>query len=145
MQEETFRGCSGGCANCPRMQQCMAAQTPLDAFLRANPKRGILRIQAFRGPQSVPVEGGRVTVSRSFDDGSSHIFYEGTTDRSGIIDPISLPAPELAQSLSPGDAHPSATYTVRAEYPGLEPVEATVDLYPGIKTVQPLQLQVKEA
>lgn len=43
MQEETFRGCSGGCANCPRMQQCMAAGTSLDAFLRANPDRGVLR------------------------------------------------------------------------------------------------------
>ena len=145
MQEETFRGCSGGCANCPRMQQCMASQSPLDAFLRANPDRGVLRIQAFRGPQSVPVQGVQVTVSRSFDDGSRHVFYEGTTDESGLIDPIILPAPDRSQSLTPGIANPSATYTVRAEFPGLEPVEATVDLYRGIKTVQPIQLQVKEA
>ena len=145
MQEETFRGCSGGCANCPRMQQCMAAETPLQAFLRINPDRGVLRIQAFRGPQSIPVEGVHVTVSRDFDDGSSHIFYEGDTDESGLIDPITLPAPDRSQSLSPGDANPSATYTVRAEHPDFQPVEATVDLYQGIKTVQPIQLRLKEA
>ena len=145
MQEETFRGCSGGCANCPRMQQCMASQTPLEAFLRANPDRGILRIQAFRGPQSIPVEGVKVTVRRDFDDGTSHVFYEGTTDESGLIDPIALPAPDRSQSLSPGDANPSATYLVRAEHPDFETVDATVDLYPGIKTVQPIQQQLKEA
>ena len=145
MQEETFRGCSGGCATCPRMHQCMAAQTPLDAFLRANPDRGVLRIQAFRGPQSIPVAGVPVTVRRNFDDGSSHVFYQGTTDESGLIDPIVLPAPDRRQSLSPGNANPSATYTVQAEVPGFEPVDVTVDLYPGIKTVQPIQLQLKEA
>ena len=145
MQEETFRGCSGGCANCPRMQQCMAAQSPLDAFLRANPDRGVLRIQAFRGNQSIPVEGVHVTVRRTFDVGTSHVFYEGTTDESGLIDPISLPAPDRAQSLSPGDANPSATYEVLAEHPEFQPVTVTVDLYQGIKTVQPIQLQLKEA
>lgn len=145
MQEETFRGCSGGCATCPRMQQCMASQSPLDAFLRANPDRGVLRIQAFRGNQSIPVKGVQVTVRRDFDDGSSHVFYQGTTDESGLIDPISLPAPDRSQSLVPGDDNPSATYTVRAELAGFEPVESTVDLYQGIKTVQPIQLQLKEA
>ena len=145
MQEETFRGCSGGCANCPRMQQCMAAGTSLDAFLRANPDRGVLRIQAFRGNQSIPVQGVHVTVRRSFPDGTSHVFYEGTTDESGLIDPIVLPAPDRRQSLSPGIDNPSATYEVLAELAGFEPVKSTVDLYQGIKTVQPIQLQVKEA
>lgn len=91
------------------------------------------------------MKGVHVTVRRSFPDGTSHVFYEGTTDESGLIDPIVLPAPDRSQSLSPGVDNPSATYEVLAKLAGFEPVESTVDLYQGIKTVQPIQLQVKEA
>lgn len=156
MQTNSYYGCSGGCANCPRMRQCRgAAQKPveqrpveqkpdaqLEAFLRENPDQGVLRIQAFRGPQSIPMENVRVTVSRKFGD-EDHVFFEGTTDRSGLIDPIKLPAPARSQSLSPGDANPSATYTVRAELPGFTPQETVVDIYQGIKTVQPVQLRME--
>lgn len=150
MQTNSYYGCSGGCANCPRMRQCQAAaqavqpagETPLEAFLRANPDQGVLRVQAFRGPQSIPMENVRVTVSRQLGD-EDHVFFEGTTDRSGLIDPIRLPAPSRSQSLSPGDANPSATYTVRAELPGYVPQETVVDIYQGIKTVQPVQLRME--
>ena len=152
MNMEPYYGCSGGCAHCPRMRQCQGTGTPaevpaqepgkmsLEQFLRENPDQGILRIQAFRGPQSIPVEGVKVTVSRQLD-GGEHVFFAGTTDNSGLIDPIVLPAPARSQSLRPDDANPSATYTVRAEHPQFQPQEITVNLYQGIKTVQPLQLK----
>ncbi len=143
MQMETYAGCGAGCAGCPRRQLCFGRETPLEAFERDNPGQGTLRIQAFRGPQTLPVEGVQVVVSHTFADGTSHIYFTGVTDESGLIDSISLPAPALSQSLHPGDAHPSAVYTVRSKADGFVPMENTVDIFQGIKTVQPLQLRLE--
>ena len=144
MQPDAYYGCSAGCANCPRRLQCLAAaETPLEVFLRENPDQGILRIQAFRGPQTYPMEGVEVTVSHAFADGTEHVFYTGSTDESGLIDPIPLPAPARANSLKPEQANPDAVYTVRVEADGFLPFEATVDIFQGIKTIQPIQLQLR--
>ena len=102
MPTESYYPCSAGCANCPRRQQC-AVSSPLEVFLQENPYRGLLRIQAFRGPQTFPVQGVAVTVSHAFSDGSEYVFFTGTTDESGIIDAISLrrPAPTPCRRTSP--------------------------------------------
>ena len=154
MNYEPYYGCSGGCANCPRMQMCRgtgaqaavsgsgAEDTSLAQFLQENPDQGILRIQAFRGPQSIPVQDVRITVSRQLGEGE-YVFFTGKTDESGLIDPIVLPAPNRSQSLQPGGNNPSATYTVRAEHPKFQPQEITVNLYQAVKTVQPIQLQLR--
>ena len=155
---QEYYGCSGGCRNCPRMRQCMQAAVPamvvaeapaqpadepeLNEFLAENPDQGILRIQAFRGNQAIPVENVHVVISRPMD-GGTHIFFEGDTDCSGLIDPIPLPAPNREQSLHPGALHPFASYEMRAEHPQFLPQSTTVDLYQDIKTVQPVQQQLR--
>lgn len=166
MELDTPLQCSGGCANCPRMRQCGAAvsqpaeppapsaipalaPTPagnaaLEAFLLENPSRGVLRVQAFRGNQAIPVKDVHVTVSRKLSDGTDYVFYDGVTDESGLVDAISLPAPELQQSVEPGEPHPDAAYELIAEHPEFETVRATVNIFPGIKTVQPVQLRLQE-
>lgn len=99
------------------MRQCMQAAVPamvvaeapaqpadepeLNEFLAENPDQGILRIQAFRGNQAIPVENVHVVISRPMD-GGNHIFFEGDTDSSGLIDPIPLPGANREQSLHPG-------------------------------------------
>lgn len=159
MEPDTPLQCSGGCANCPRMGQCGVAapqpveptastappsdNTALETFLKENPSRGVLRVQAFRGNQAIPVQGVDITVSRKLSDGTDHVFYTGTTDESGLVDAIALPAPELQQSVEPGEPHPDAAYQLVARHPEFEPVTATVNIFPGIKTVQPVQLQLR--
>ena len=69
----------------------MDAYPELTAFLQENHQRGVLRIQAFRGQQSIPMEGVRVSVSRPMDE-RLFLFFEDRTDASGIIDSIVLPA-----------------------------------------------------
>lgn len=166
MELDTPLQCSGGCANCPRMRQCGAAVPPpaepvvaasapvpmpastgngaLDIFLRENPSHGILRIQAFRGNQAIPVKGVQVTVSHRLSDGTNYVVYSGVTDESGLVDAITLPAPVRQQSVEPGKPHPDADYDVTAQLPGFETVKAIVNIFPGIKTVQPVQLQLQE-
>lgn len=156
MYQEPYYGCGNGCANCPRRAACTAApsQSPaaadaapaadgsLDAFLRANPDTGTVRIQAFRGNQAIPVENVRITVSRRIGD-QDHTFFVGTTDASGILDPIALPAPSRALSQAPGDPRPYAVYDLRAEHPLFAPLVTTVEVFQNVKTVQPVQLRLK--
>ena len=142
MPTESYYPCSAGCANCPRRRQC-AVSSPLEVFLQENPYRGLLRIQAFRGPQTFPVQGVAVTVSHAFSDGSEYVFFTGTTDESGIIDAISLPAPARANSMSPDQPNPDAVYIVRAQADGFVPMEALVDIFQDIQTVQPVQLRLE--
>lgn len=120
----------------------MDAYPELTAFLQENHQRGVLRLQAFRGQQSIPMEGVRVSVSRPMDE-RLFLFFEGRTDASGIIDSIVLPAPPRGQSLSPGQPDPSATYRLHAELPQYLPLDTTVDIYEGVKTVQPIQLRLR--
>ena len=175
MEPDTPLQCSGGCANCPRRKQCAAAApqpvepttpaappttpaTPpaapvapssenaaLEDFLKENPSRGVLRVQAFRGNQAIPVKGVDVTVSRRLRDGTNYVFYTGTTDESGLVDAIALPASERQQSVEPGEPHPDAAYQLVARHPEFETVTATVNIFPGIKTVQPVQLQLRRS
>ena len=44
----------------------------------------------------------------------------------------------------PGEPHPDAAYQLVARHPEFETVTATVNIFPGIKTVQPVQLQLRE-
>ena len=142
MPTEPYYPCSAGCANCPRRAQC-AETTDLEHFLLENPTRGTLRIQAFRGPQTFPVPGLAVTVSHAFPDGSEYVFYTGTTDESGLIRSISLPAPERESSLKPDQPHPDAAYIIRAQIDGLAPMAFSVAIFPEIETVQPIQLRLE--
>ena len=119
-----------------------AVYPELTAFLQENHQQGALRIQAFRGQQSIPMEGVRVSVSRVMDD-RLFLFYEGRTDASGIIDSIVLPAPPRDQSLHPGELDPSASYRLHAELPQYLPLDTNVDIYEGVKTVQPIQLRLR--
>jgi len=114
----------------------------MDQFLSENTEQGVLRVQAFRGQQTIPVPGVQVTVFCPLEGGDV-VLFQGETDESGILDPIILPAPQAGQSLAPGGQEPGAAYTLLAEAPGFVPFRGTVKIFPGIKTVQPIQLQLQ--
>jgi len=123
-------------------QTAPSGSPDMDQFLAENTEQGVLRVQAFRGRQAIPVPGVRVTVLCPLAGGDV-VLFQGETDESGILDPIYLPAPQAAQSLSPGGREPGASYTLLAEVPGFVPFRGTVMIFPGIKTVQPIQLQLQ--
>lgn len=119
-----------------------APNSAMDEYLEKYCEQGILRIQAFRGQQAIPVEGVHVTV-RCPIGGDQMVFFEGSTDSSGIIDPIFLPAPKPETSLSPNQSDPCSEYEIIAEHPDFETLTATVMVFPGVKTIQPLQMRLK--
>lgn len=110
-----------------------------DAFIAENSSSGLLKIQAFRGDQVYPVEGVEIKLTKDFADGE-YTFFEDATDADGIIDGIRLPAPPALNSLSPGLPDRYASYALYVYHPSYGESEYTVDIFEGIKTVQPLRL-----
>lgn len=65
-------------------------------FIRNNPAKGNLRIRAYAANQAVPISGVNIVISTFANDNTRIIFFEGTTNESGVIEKISLPAPRLS-------------------------------------------------
>ena len=63
-------------------------------FLKDNPEIGYLKIRAYAASGAVPVSGVGIVVSKDINN-NKIIFFEGTTNESGIIEKIALPAPKL--------------------------------------------------
>ena len=64
------------------------------SFLNDNPGKGNLRIRAYVANEALPIEGLKISVS-TIRDNVKIVFFEGSTDNSGMIETISLPTPEL--------------------------------------------------
>ena len=82
-------------------------------FIGQNPSQGSLRIRAYAASQAIPISGLKVVISTDFLD-NKIIFFEGTTNESGIIDGIKLPAPRL--NTNNLDAPSKTTYDIVATY-----------------------------
>lgn len=82
-------------------------------FISANPSEGYLKVRASAASQALPISGLKIVVSKIID-GNKVIFFEGTTDSSGVIEKITLPAPKLnTDNLA---APSSTTYDINATY-----------------------------
>ena len=112
-----------------------------DEFIAENNKTGMLKIQAYRGNQSVPEAGVTVRISKEIGDGD-YIFFEGMTDGSGIIESIVLPAPPRDTTLEYGRPDKTAVYVLEAEKEGFLPIRRDVEMFEGVKTIQPLRMNL---
>lgn len=116
-----------------------------ESFRQRNKNAGWLRVQAFTGPQTLPVTGADVLVTRDFIDGVRR-FASGKTDRSGVLDGITLPAPDTALAQNPGGDPPYALYDIRVSHPDYRTeVYRQVPVFPGIKSIQPVKFQSSQS
>ena len=115
---------------------------PEQWFMDAHPERGTLRVQVSTGRGLFPVEGARVEVYRDFGD-QRVVFYEGVTDRSGIVDDIRLPALPAGWSQSAETAGISGTtYQAAVRHPQCSTVDGRpVTVFPRIETVLAVSLE----
>ena len=113
-----------------------------DEFLRENSSSGMLKIQAYRAREAYPVKDVRVEISRDFNSGE-RVFFSGITDENGIIDNIELPAPPRENSLEFDSPDKVAIYKLRTVLPGYEELVRAVEIFDGIKTIQPLAMQLR--
>ena len=102
---------------------------------------GYLQIRAFTAGGALPVPDIRIRVS-GIDEANNGVTYSVVTDRSGISEIITLPAPSVQYSLKPNGAEqPYANYNVTATGEGFYPKNiSNIAIYSGIKAVLPLEM-----
>ncbi len=121
------------------LQTLQPEQNTFAVFQALNPKIGFLRVQAFAGPQTVPVPNATVLVTHTFTDGTRR-FASGVTDESGVLDGIALPAPSSALAQSPTGEAPYALYDIRVSHPDYRTeIFRQVPVFEGIKSIQPVR------
>lgn len=107
-------------------------------FLRNNPSRGYLNIRAYAASQAIPISGLRVVVSTNVGN-EKVIFFEGSTNSSGIIGGIALPAPKLDPNNL--DAPNKTTYEVDAIYaPDNLTKVYKVNMYENVSVIQNISI-----
>ncbi len=103
-------------------------------------ENGILTVRTYTSAAQLPVEGAVVTVTRPTDNGT-RLLATRITDRSGMIDPISIAAPDRSQSLSAGTPTPFTQVDITVDFPGYERILVeNAQIFSGVVTQQELEL-----
>ena len=102
------------------------------------PSTGYIQVRAYESYAQIPLKD--VSVSVTVSDGT--VLALRLTDRSGKILPIEVPAPELAESQSPGSPEvPFTSITLRAWKKGYEGIQAdNVQIFADTITLQDLEM-----
>lgn len=110
-------------------------------FLDKNRSRGIMRVQAYSADRTFPVPDALVRVYVSLADGEREMF-QGITDVDGIVDNISLPAPDSSVSFDENSSvAPFATYVLRVSKPGYSSsIFNGIPVFDSVKSIQPVEM-----
>ncbi len=102
------------------------------------PSTGYIQVHAYTSLAQIPLQGVAITVTAP--DGTA--IAMDLTDRSGKIDPISLPVPNPSASQTPDTGEiPFATVNIHAQLRGYEQITAEgVQVFPGTTTNQELEM-----
>lgn len=99
---------------------------------------GYIQVRAYTSTAQFPLKDVAITVTAS--DGTAIAMR--LTDRSGLIDPIEVPVPDLAESQEPNPSEtPYATVNLYARKKGYEQVESEqLQVFPDTTTNQNLEM-----
>lgn len=125
-------------------QAVIAARVPFEnyeEFLNNNQSRGLLRVQVFSADRTFPVSNASVRVFVPLADGEREVF-NGFTDVDGVVDDISLPAPDSSLSFDENSTvEPFAVYGLRVARSGFSPAVFTgIPVFDSVKSIQPVEL-----
>lgn len=124
----------------PNPEAVMPPIVSYQSFLQNNPYEGFLKIQVFAAQQALPISNATVTIKKEMTDGD-HVFFQGLTDADGIVDNLSLPAPDRELSEQPTQYLPYAGYQVHVTHPRFNPVEILLTpVFAGVRSIQPVEL-----
>ena len=103
---------------------------------------GQLRVRVYTSRAQLPVMGATVVVTSRGESGRTKLVSIQTTDSSGSIQPVELPAPIPMESTQPQNtSHPFSVCDVWAEHPGFAMlVVEGVQIFPGVETYQAMEL-----
>ena len=102
------------------------------------PSTGYIQVHAYTSYARIPLQD--VTIAVSATDGTAIALR--LTDRSGRIEPIPIPVPDLEESLSPNPPErPFATVNITARLKDYEQIYVDdVQVFSGVTTDQDLEL-----
>ena len=106
-------------------------------FMKSHPARGFLKIRAYAASGAVPVAGLKVYVSTKIGD-SDFIFFEGSTNESGIVDYISLPSYKLDDNNL--DVPNKTVYNIKAIDNENDTLIYQVNIYENVYVIQNISL-----
>ena len=95
----------------------------------------IVRVSTALG--AIPLEDALVTI-RGAEQQNSDVIYSKRTNSSGVTERVSLSAPNIRESESPGYPRPYAVYSVDISKPGYLPLRLeNVAIFDSITSIQP--------
>lgn len=103
---------------------------------------GSLIVRTFVSRAQLPVSDATVIVSVPSGDGRQKLLSIQRTNESGVAGPITLEAPDLAGSLTPGNNGSAfSSYTLVVEHPDYQlALYDKLQIFPGVETVQDVPL-----
>ena len=108
------------------------------------PASGILQVRVFTSIAELPLSGATVIVTQTADSGKYDLISVQQTNSSGMIRPVPIHTPSVAQSGSPAAADappPFALCDVWVELSGYGMQSARdVQIFPGVETMQEFRL-----
>lgn len=113
-----------------------------EQFLREHPGEGTLKVQVTSARSAFPVEGATVEVSLILGE-QRYVLHRNSTDESGIVDNMRLPAYPSDYSQKESTASGSGTtYNVSIFHPAFAArSDGTITIYDAIQTILPIVLQ----
>ena len=103
--------------------------------------QGFIRVRTVTSRAELPVPGATVTVSTLLPGGRRELLSVQRTDESGLTELVTVPTPDLANSLTPDQAQGWTDVQVGATHPNFDgAVVRDVQIFPGVTTVQKLVL-----
>ena len=112
-----------------------------EAYIRAYPGRGTLKVQISVARGAFPLKNVLVDVSQIYN-GVRYSLYNDVTDISGIVDNMVLPARSLESTLNFESSQiPEAEYLVTVFHPDFrEMTDCTVVIHDKTETILPISL-----
>lgn len=102
---------------------------------------GFLKVQTVTSRAEIPVAGATVTVSTVRPGRGRELLSVQRTDESGMTDMISIPTPDLDNSLTPDQPQGWTDVQVAASQPNYDGIVIRdVQIFPGVTTLQELIL-----
>ena len=102
---------------------------------------GFLKVQTVTSRAEIPVAGATITVSTVIPGRGRELLSVQRTDESGMTDMISIPTPDLANSLTPDQPQGWTDVQIAASQPNYDGIVIRdVQIFPGITTLQELIL-----
>ena len=126
--------------NDENFQPSSAIKEEYEQFQLENPASGTIKTQVFTARGAYPVEQAQVDLYKVFPEGD-YLISRQYTDRSGQVNPVTVPVYQRSLSESPGDSTPYVSYRVAVTHPGFaDVVIEQVPVFEGVTSLQSVNL-----